>query len=697
MLIFDDAESWDTVEPFLRGAIKGHALLTTRDNKFPDNIESIPLEVFDLEDIEYYVTQKDKRKGFTFEEEKESIKKLAERLGYFPLAIVQAISYIIQNHTHYIDYINLLRKHAKKLFDDNQPIDYQYTVLKTWEISISKLSKAAKQLLNLCAYLNSNGIVKDIYMNGKEQLPEPIKGKMEIDVDCNSIFSELLRYSLLDKEDIGIFSMHRLVQEVTRQKIGDDRTFLLTDFQLINSAIPDEYSTKEHFAQFEMLSTHAKFTYRYAVKEFSSDTGTKEMVMLSNLRHAYQKLGHGFYYIADYNSAVEAHERQLQIDLEFFGEEDKSVATAYNDISNAFWGSGKLHEASVWCKKSIVVWEKLPESYAKSLANAYNTMGLIYANLGDGKKSLEWFAKSSAINEKIIDSAKKQCQDSKQIDAEKGEPDEFLSFVDKLIGHRNVADVEELELRRAKDYNNQGLAHARNGDYTEALTFYKKALEIRERILGTENRDVAQSYSNIASAYNGIGSFCANTALEWAQKALAIQEKILPDNSPDIARSCTIIGLSLLNLGQSDDALYYIHRDVEICEKTFPDPHPDLAIAYNNMATIYHRLALWGNDKKENYLKALEWYKKAYEISETINGSDHPNTAVCMWNIGGICFGLDDINAANEWIIPAFLIAKRKLGMDHDLTQRIIGDLRNNYEESDEDLDGFDEWLSKFG
>ena len=95
LLVLDNVERWEEIEPFVTGAVKGHIIITSRDNvKFSQNFRPVRIGYFNLSDVNDYIIKRetDEGNGFSFEEEEKSIKKLAERLGYLPLAIVQAVS-----------------------------------------------------------------------------------------------------------------------------------------------------------------------------------------------------------------------------------------------------------------------------------------------------------------------------------------------------------------------------------------------------------------------------------------------------------------------------------------------------------------------------------------------------------------------------------------------------------------------------
>jgi len=64
-------------------------------------------------------------------------------------------------------------------------------------------------------------------------------------------------------------------------------------------------------------------------------------------------------------------------------------------------------------------------------------------------------------------------------------------------------------------------------------------------------------------------------------------------------------------------ALSYHEKDLEICQKTLPANHPDLAISYYNIGEVY--------DNMGEYLKALSYYERALDIKERSLPPNHPS------------------------------------------------------------------------
>jgi len=67
--------------------------------------------------------------------------------------------------------------------------------------------------------------------------------------------------------------------------------------------------------------------------------------------------------------------------------------------------------------------------------------------------------------------------------------------------------------------------------YNQALTFYRKSLEIREKVLGLQHPDTACSYYKIGFVYDNMGNY--HQALAYYNKALEIREKVFGKEHPN--------------------------------------------------------------------------------------------------------------------------------------------------------------------
>jgi len=104
-------------------------------------------------------------------------------------------------------------------------------------------------------------------------------------------------------------------------------------------------------------------------------------------------------------------------------------------------------------------------------------------------------------------------------------------------------------------YNQLGYIKDGQGDYIQAIWYYEKALEIKEKTLSPHHSSLAISYGNIAGVYYNMGEYLK--ALSFYEKALEIQQKTLSSNHSDLANTYNNIGLVHFNLGAYSKVLSF--------------------------------------------------------------------------------------------------------------------------------------------
>lgn len=139
----------------------------------------------------------------------------------------------------------------------------------------------------------------------------------------------------------------------------------------------------------------------------------------------------------------------------------------------------------------------------------------------------------------------------------------IINWVLKLdIMNRFIQKSRKKEITELIRYQKYAITYYEKGEYDKSLNYYKNALSISEKVLGTEHLDTATLYNNIAGAYYALGNHAQ--ALEYYKKALSIREEAL---GPE---------------------------------------HPGTATLYNNIAGVYFA--------KADYVQALKYYEKALSI-----------------------------------------------------------------------------------
>jgi CHAT domain-containing protein/Tfp pilus assembly protein PilF len=137
----------------------------------------------------------------------------------------------------------------------------------------------------------------------------------------------------------------------------------------------------------------------------------------------------------------------------------------------------------------------------------------------------------------------------------------------------------------ANKLRQQGLQFYQQGRYADAEPLFRRSLAIREKALGPDHPDVAQSLNNLARLYREQGRYADAEPLY--KRSLAIYEKALGPDHPDVATSLNNLATLYRNQGRYADAEPLYKRSLAIYEKALGPDHPDVARSLNNLAELY--------------------------------------------------------------------------------------------------------------
>lgn len=117
-----------------------------------------------------------------------------------------------------------------------------------------------------------------------------------------------------------------------------------------------------------------------------------------------------------------------------------------------------------------------------------------------------------------------------------------LDYVRAADYYRQAAELTppDEELISANYLSRQGQSLFKAGDYNGAQSLLKQVLEIREKKLGQEHSDTAQSLNDLAKTLQAQSQY--REAESLYHRALAIRRKMLGSEHPDIAESLNDLG-----------------------------------------------------------------------------------------------------------------------------------------------------------
>ena len=237
----------------------------------------------------------------------------------------------------------------------------------------------------------------------------------------------------------------------------------------------------------------------------------------------------------------------------------------------------------------------------------------------------------------------------------------------KLGQFDKAEEVYNILLSQKNDYHNMSILYDQlgsvknsKGEYKEAITFFEKALEIRQKTLPTSHPFLAQSYSNIGVVEGNMEEYAKSLASH--EKALKIRQKTLPQEHADIADSYNNMGALYEKMGNHPKALSLHEQALDIRQNTLPPNHPCFAQSYNNMGLVYLNM--------KQYQKALSFFEKALELRQGTLPPNHPDVADSYNNIGSVYENMHDHSKAVSFYERAVEIGQRSLSPNHPTLQQ---------------------------
>ena len=211
------------------------------------------------------------------------------------------------------------------------------------------------------------------------------------------------------------------------------------------------------------------------------------------------------------------------------------------------------------------------------------------------------------------------------------------------------------------------------------LKYQERALQIQLKALPKYHADIGQSYNNMALFLRRL--LKPIKARQAFEKSLFIREKALGRQHPDYAWTLNNLANLLGDQGHNKEALALYEQALAIFKVTSANDLQSLAAMYTNIGVIYHL------DK--NYDRALNLYRRAYDLYVEFYGKEHLRTALVLNNIAEVFLETSRFSLANEYFERSIKIRKQynpETSTDLAWSYGYIAELQFNYQQYEEAL-----------
>ncbi len=388
----------------------------------------------------------------------------------------------------------------------------------------------------------------------------------------------------------------------------------------------------------------------------------------SKLVDCYAALAYLFAEDAQYDNAVMAQKKVVEIRKKVLGEEHTDYAAALNNLAHYNSFLGNYAEAVRLATRAIEIQKKVlgeeHPDYATLLSNlaTYNTY------LGNYVEAIRLETRSMGIRKKVL-----------------GEehPDYALSLNDLAVNNYYLGNYAEaimlatraIEIQKkdlgedhpdyATSLSNLATYNYALGNYAEAIRLGTIAVEIRKKVLGEEHPDYALSLSNIAAYNSDLGNY--TEAIRLGTRAMEIDKKVLGKEHPEYTRLLSNLAAYYYDLGNYAEAIRLGTIAVEIRKKVLGEEHPDYALSLSNLAGYHSELG--------NYTEAIKLGTIAMEIYKKVFGEKHPSYGLSLNNLAMYYLKLGNYAEAIKFESSALKIRKEVFGKEHPIYATALNNL----------------------
>lgn len=237
----------------------------------------------------------------------------------------------------------------------------------------------------------------------------------------------------------------------------------------------------------------------------------------------------------------------------------------------------------------------------------------------------------------------------------------LLAEVEKESG------TDSLETAQVLDVLVYALRRGGKEAMPETMAAAQRALDIRERRLGPDDPDVAESLIKIGNLH--LLNARVDDALDCYRRALPIQESAFGPESGPVAGTLGNLGNAAADKGDLPQARRYYERALELSRR-FGSPHWT-ALTASSLGTILEEMA--------DFQGAIDLYREALSIIVPASGPEHADVAIVVDNLAGALEEMGDLRSARELRERALRIREKTLGADHRLTGGSLMNLGNTF------------------
>lgn len=224
----------------------------------------------------------------------------------------------------------------------------------------------------------------------------------------------------------------------------------------------------------------------------------------------------------------------------------------------------------------------------------------------------------------------------------------------------------EVDPEVAQSMSDLGTLLVGQGKYDEAEKLERDALAIRYKLYGKEHVEIASSLNHIAIILNEKGQLAEAEKLD--REALAMKKKLLGEEDVFVSAAMNNLAVVLQSEGKLEDALSLFRQSYAIDLKVLGSEHPQVTDDMNNLARLLRDMG--------QLPEAEKMLRDALAVNRKLFfGSENSDVAIVISNLGSVLEDQGKFAEAEKMYREALAIDRKKLGEEHPDVSAIMNNL----------------------
>ncbi|KAG8816394.1 hypothetical protein FRC19_000397 [Serendipita sp. 401] len=647
---------------------------------------------------------------------------ISQKLGYLPVALIQAGSYIAEVGCTPEEYLELLEEHLSELMDIPAVDLQQRGAYATFDIAYKKLPQPIQNFLHILSFLHyanfpMASIATAVKTNFRydrhsyvkreplfEQAIEVLRSTFTSSgswnaLALNKMIVTMRKFSLAtftEGFNTRLLRIHLLCHSWANFRIPDEKKSLFTEaaIRLVvcgtqeasleqylishvealfpggslgsNTCINDYAACGEIFQTQGMLGISTKI-WRTTYDTVCERTGVNSS--LSRLVAGY--LAKAFLRQGDYDNAEQIQKQLVESFRRELGEDHMETVTAMGELANTYQYQGREIEAVEIAERVL---RRRQESKEASDAKILTQNNLAHMYFSQGRyleaeklqvEALKYSTEVSGPFHRYTLSMKDNLAKTYYAQDRLAEAEKLqLEVVETSKKHLGPTDPDTIV-----SMSNLATTYAEQGRYKEAEELRVLVFEGLKEKLGATHPRTLSSMDNLASIYRQLNRI--SDARRLQEEVVALYTGTLGPTHPDTLIAMNNLACSCFEMKEYETAEELQSWAVVASRETVGFTHPNTVTSMGHLATTY-RL-------QDRFEEAETLDKLMVEAYKTSLGDTHPQTLGAMFNLAVTYRGLNKLKEAEEVLVHVLKYRKQRFGPLHQTTMNALQSLAHTY------------------